>query len=80
VPYQLLRYLVTVEGPIALIEADDIERIILLRSAGLVEAEIPPTIQSEDGRIRYAGAALIHRVTAAGRKVGHLSSAQRRVC
>jgi hypothetical protein len=68
-PYQMLKYLTTVLGPTVLTEPDDIERVLLLRSAELVEADIPPTLHLEDGHTRYAGAAVIHRVTAAGRKL-----------
>jgi hypothetical protein len=74
-PYQMLKYLVTVQGPTAVTEPDEIERVILLCSAELVEADIPPTIQSEDGHVRYAGAAVIHRVTATGRKLSVMSVA-----
>ena len=68
-PYRMLKYLATATGPTILTEPDDIERVVLLRSAELVEADIPPTINSDDGHIRYAGAAVIHRVTAVGRKL-----------
>ncbi len=67
-PYQMLKYLTTVSGPTFLTEPDDIERAWLLRAAELVEADIPPFICLEDGHTRYAGAAVIHRVTAAGKK------------
>jgi hypothetical protein len=73
-PYQMLKYLMTVSGPTVLTEADDIERALLLRTAELVEADIPPFICLEDGHTRYAGAAVIHRVTAAGRKLAYRHS------
>jgi hypothetical protein len=68
-PYQMLKYLTTVSGPTVLTEPDDIERVLLLRAAQLVEADIPPFVYLEDGHTRYAGAAVIHRVTAVGRKL-----------
>ena len=68
-PYQLLKYLTTVSVPTVLTEPDDIERALLLRAAQLVEADIPPFIYLEDGHTCYPGAAVIHRVTAVGRKL-----------
>ena len=68
-PYQMLKYLTTVSGPTVLTEPDDIEQAFLLQAAQLVEADIPPFGHLEDGHARYAGAAVIHRVTAIGRKL-----------
>jgi hypothetical protein len=68
-PYPMLRYLTTASGPAVLTEPDDVERAWLLRAAELVEADMPPFVYFEDGHTRYAGAAVIHRVTAMDRKL-----------
>jgi hypothetical protein len=68
-PYVMLKYLTTVIGPMSFTEPDDIDRVEMLRSACLVEADIPPTLTSEDGHTRYVGAAVIHRVTDIGRRL-----------
>jgi hypothetical protein len=73
-PYQMLKFLATTSGPTVFEDPDDIERVLILRSAELVEADVPPTIGDENGCTRYAGAAVIHRVTAVGRKLANPSS------
>jgi hypothetical protein len=72
-PYQLLKYLASVSGPTVLRDPDDIQRVALLKSAELVESDIPPTIYFQSGHIVYSGAAVIHRVTDAGRRLANRS-------
>jgi len=61
-PYQMLKYLATITGPTVLTEPDDIERVVVLRSAELVEADVPPTI---DGPLRQTSCRFsdLHRST-----------------
>jgi hypothetical protein len=74
-PFAMLRYLASRPGPTVLTDPDDIERAELLRSVELVEAHIPASITSKDGSVRYTGAAVIHSVIAAGRKLADQSPA-----
>jgi hypothetical protein len=68
-PYAMLRYLASRPGPTVLTDPEDIERVELLRSVNLVEAHIPASITTREGHTRYTGAALVHSVTGAGRKL-----------
>jgi hypothetical protein len=68
-PSAMLRYLASRPGPTVLTDPDDIVRVRLLRSIELVEAHIPACVTAKDGRVRYTGAAVVHCVTTAGRKI-----------
>ena len=68
-PYVIVRYLASRPGPTVLTDPEDIERVELLRSVNLVEAHIPGSIMTRNGHIRYTGAAVVHSITAAGRKL-----------
>jgi hypothetical protein len=68
-PYAMLRYLASRVGPTVLTEPEDIERVELLRSVNLVEAQIPASITTGNGHIRYTGAAIVYGVTAVGSKL-----------
>ena len=71
-PMALLGFLGECSFPVCLADPEDIERVVLLRGTGLIEAEIPP----HGFGVRaccYSGAAVIQGLTAAG-----LALAQRR--
>jgi hypothetical protein len=72
-PYVMLKYLTSSTGPTVLTDPDDIERAKLLHAVQLIEAHIPASLNSRDGHIRYTGAAIIHSITAAGRKLADRS-------
>jgi hypothetical protein len=63
---KLLERLCAAEVPIQVFDQDDIEKLAVLRSAALVEADIPPMIV-EDGCCRYMGPAILLKVTNEGR-------------
>ena len=64
-PMELLARLCEAAMPCQLVDADDIEKLVVLRAAGLVEADIPPMLE-EGGRRWFGGSARVHRVRAAG--------------
>lgn len=64
-PMKLLTRLCAAEAPIRVFDQDEIEKLAVLRSAALVEADIPPVLV-EDGRCRYTGAAILRKVTNEG--------------
>ena len=66
VPMTLLTQLCAAEGPIKVCDQDEIEKLAVLRSAALVEADIPPVLV-EDGCCRYLGPAILRKVTNEGR-------------
>lgn len=71
-PMALLGFLGECSFPVCLADPEDIERVVLLRGTGLIEAEVPPRIF--DARTCcYSGAAVIQGLTTAG-----LALAQRR--
>ena len=65
VPMKLLTRLCAAEVPIQVFDQDEIEKLSVLRSAALVEAEIPPVLV-KDGGCRYMGPAILRKVTAEG--------------
>lgn len=61
----LLARLCAAEAPIQVFDQDEIEKLSVLRSAALVEADIPPVIV-KDGGCRYMGPAILRKVTDEG--------------
>lgn len=79
-PMELLSRLCKASMPCRISDEDDIEKLVVLRAARLLEADIPSMV--EDGGLRwYSGPALVHRVSeegvsaASGRATGRFSSA-----
>lgn len=68
---KLLARLCAAEGPTEVFDQDDIEKLAVLRSAALVEADIPPVLV-EDGFCRYTGPANLLRVTNEGRAAARI--------
>lgn len=66
VPMTLLAQLCAAEVPIKVCDQDEIEKLAVLRSAALVEADIPPVLV-ENGCCRYLGPAILRKVTNEGR-------------
>lgn len=65
-PMQLLCRLCCAELPLKLDDQEEIQKCELLRSAGLIEAELPPVIH-ERGRTVFSGQAIVMRVTPRGK-------------
>jgi hypothetical protein len=64
-PMELLARLCEAALPCEVVDADDIEKLVVLCADGLVEADIPPLM--EEGGLRwFASAARVRRVLAAG--------------
>ncbi|WP_077001443.1 hypothetical protein [Variovorax sp. KK3] len=74
-PMELLSRLCNADMPCELQDEDDVEKLVVLRAAKLVEADIPPMLE-EGGRRWFAGPAIVHRVCADGYAAvyGHLRS------
>ena len=70
-PMKLLARLCAAEGPTEVFDQDDIEKLAVLRSAALVEADIPPLLV-EDGCCRYTGPAILLTVTNEGRAAARI--------
>lgn len=51
--------------PVKLVKKDEIDKVVTLKDAGLVIADVPEVLPLE-GHKAYAGAALVHALTAAG--------------
>jgi len=66
-PFELLRRLCAETMPVKLVKKDEIDKLVTLREAGLVAADIPPILPLE-GLNAYAGAAIVHSVTPKGRR------------
>ena len=64
-PMALLGFLGQCSLPVCLADPEDIERVVLLRGTGLIEAEIPPRILRGRG-CGYFGCAVIHSLTSRG--------------
>ena len=62
---KLLAALCAAKLPFQIVEADDIEKLAVLKSTGFVDAEIPPMLVEGDGW-RYAAPALVEKVTESG--------------
>ena len=62
---KLLARLCAAEVPIQVFDQDEIEKVAVLRSAALVEADVPPVLV-EDGCCRYMGPAIVRKVTNEG--------------
>jgi hypothetical protein len=58
-------------GPTEVFDQDDIEKLAVLRSAALVEADIPALLV-EDGCCRYTGPAILLKVTNEGRAAARI--------
>lgn len=65
-PYSLLRRLCAEIMPVKLVKKDEIDKLVTLKNAGFVTADIP-TVLSLDSHMAYAGAAIVHSVTPKGR-------------
>ena len=64
-PMKLLACLCEAAMPCEVADGDDIEKLVVLRAAGLVEADIPPLL--EEGGLRWFGEpARVRRVLAEG--------------
>ena len=68
---KLLARLCAAEGPTEVFDQDDIEKLAVLRSSALVEADIPPLLV-EDGCCRYTGPAILLTVTNEGRAAARI--------
>ena len=64
-PMALLGFLGECSFPVCLADPEDIERVVVLRGTGLIEAEIPPLIFGARSCC-YSGAAVIQGLTASG--------------
>ncbi|MDO9406252.1 MAG: hypothetical protein Q7T87_19665 [Polaromonas sp.] len=62
---QLLIRLCCAQLPLKLDDQEEIQKCDVLRSAGLIEAELPP-VAHERGRTVYSGQAIVMRVTPRG--------------
>jgi hypothetical protein len=71
VPMKLLARLCAAEGPTEVFDQDDIEKLAVLKSAALIEADIPPVLV-EDGCFRYKGPAILLKVTKEGRSAARI--------
>lgn len=65
-PMKLLRWLACVELPIEIEDQDEITMCRVLRDAHLIEAVLPPLLYG-DRCTRYAGTAIVRRITDLGR-------------
>lgn len=64
-PYELLEHLSHAELPFLVHGTYDIDKVLILDAAGLVEAEIPPSMLVK-GVPHYTGSAKILKLTPAG--------------
>ena len=64
-PMTLLAQLCAAQIPLRVVDQDAIEKLAVLRAASFVEAEFPPLL-TEGGCRRYAGAAVVIKVTPGG--------------
>jgi len=71
-PMTLLSRLCCAQLPLTIDDPSDIEKCDVLRTAQLIEADLPP-VRHERGRPVYSGQATVMRVTAKG-----LSAARQR--
>jgi hypothetical protein len=62
---RLLGRLCCVQLPVHIDDQDEIQICDVLRSAGLIEADLPPVLHQR-GRTVYSGQATVMRVTAKG--------------
>lgn len=60
-PMELLARLCKAAMPCQVVDEDEIEKLVILRDARLVEAEIPP-MQEEFGLRTFSAPARVHRV------------------
>ena len=61
----LLGFLADCSLPVCLADPEDIERVVVLRGTGLIEAEIPPRILGARSYV-YSGCAVILSLTPPG--------------
>lgn len=61
----LLGFLGECSLPVSIPDFEDIERVLLLRETGLIEAEVPPRIFGTHG-CAYVGGAVIQSLTPTG--------------
>lgn len=64
-PMKLLAALCDARLPSTVFEADDIEKLLVLKDTGFVEADIPPMRQDEES-YRYSAPAVVLKVTERG--------------
>ena len=64
-PIALLAFLGDCSLPVCLADPDDIERVVVLRGTGLIEAEIPPRVLGARCYV-YSGCAVILSLTPPG--------------
>ena len=65
-PMRLLNRLCCAQLPLKLDDQDEIQKCEVLRSSGLIEAELPPVLH-ERGRTVYSGQAIVMCVTPRGK-------------
>lgn len=84
-PMNLLAQLCAGRVPVEVLDQDDIEKLVVLRSAAFVDADIPPVlVLVEGGSCCYAGPAVVTRVTergfAAAKACGPRTSKRKQAC
>lgn len=67
-PMELLAFLEGCSLPVGVTDFNDIERAVLLRDIGLIEAEIPRRVWEDRGCV-YPGGAIVSRLTPTARKL-----------
>lgn len=72
-PMQMLSRLCCARLPLLIDDQEEIQMCEVLRSAGLIEADLPPVLHQR-GRAVYSGQATVMRVT----PKGHSASGQKR--
>lgn len=82
-PMNLLAQLCAGPVPVEVLDQDDIEKLVVLRSAAFVDADIPPVFVG-GGSCCYAGPAVVTRVTergfAAAKACGPRTSKRKQAC
>lgn len=64
-PFELLKRLCCAELPLKIEEQSEIDKLMVLMAAKLIEADLPPRRQ-ERGHYCYTGSAIVMRVTPLG--------------
>jgi hypothetical protein len=75
-PYDLLERLCCEKLPARIVGDGEIGKLAVLRTAGLVDADVPPTHQVR-GAQTYTGNAIVMRVTASGQATAKARSGER---
>ncbi|WP_218509133.1 hypothetical protein [Variovorax sp. dw_308] len=75
-PYVLLERLRCARLPARIVDDSEIGKLEILRTAGLVEADLPPTHQVR-GSQSYTGNAIVMRVTPSGHVAAKARSGER---